>query len=312
MSRLPLEPQLTILVAFVVFGSMSLATAATVTPTPMKLKINTLVTKAWNSTDDAFGLRRGQEGPTIGPAAVAYDKGRIFVLDTVKSCFREFDKSGNAVSTVVLPFAEPTDLVVDPATSSLLVVGQGSGELCKVDATGALARLPSVDMKWLVFPAKFAYETNSSTLFAQDAAAPRQLSPVLRGGVALAAELRAAVSAPAVTVDLEGHNLILSFGDGTQSIAVDMGRDVFCVEDVVTDDQGAVWALYTLEGDYRMRRLLRVDVAKGAAGVAVMDVWFAFDATRHMAAMENGVVLFAGDLSQGRIVTAQYAGGVRQ
>jgi len=277
----------------------------------MELSITNVVAMAWDSSEDAFGLRRGEEGPTLGPAAVAYNKGRVLLLDTVKERILGFDKRGSLLSTVALPFAGASDFVVDPATSSLYVVAQGSGELCKVGADGVVTRLPSVDMKRLVFPAKFAFDANSSTLFVQDPATPRQISPILRADVALTASLQSATSAPAIAADIHGQNLMLSFGDGRQNIAVGMGKDVFCVEDVVTDEHGAVWALFTLDGDYRIRRLLRVDAGNRTAQVAVTDVWFAFDATRHMAAMESGVVLFSGDQSQGRIVTAEYQEGAR-
>ena len=300
-----------ILVTFLVLGNLPLAGTIKVAPTQMKLNITSVVVKTWNSADDAFGLRQGKEGPAFGPASVTYFKNRIFLLDTVKKRILAFDKCGNLVSTIVLPFAEPSDIVADPSSSSILVVAQGSGELCKVNESGVIQPLPSVDTKHLVAPSLFSYETKSATLFGQAKIGHGMLSPLLRNGVTLTGNLQTEWIAPSVKADIRGQSIILSYGNGMPSTLVDMGKAVFCIEEVLVDEQGVIWALYTLVGDYRIRRLLRVDVANKTAGVALIDAWFAFDATRHMAAMDGGVVLFAGDMETGRIVTIEYEGSDR-
>ncbi len=94
-------------------------------------------------------------------------------------------------------------------------------------------------------------------------------------------------------------------------IAITFDKPVACIEESLADSNGVIWVLYTLQGDYRMRRLARVDTSKGLAETAETDIWFSFDATRRMALTRKGVVLFAGDMKEGRIVVFDYNGGVK-
>ena len=280
---------------------------STIVPEPMNLAVTTIASRPWNGAADSFGLWRSGEGPTIGPAAVAYGNGRIYLLDSVKNRLLEYGQSGDSVNVTAIPFDAPTDLVLAPDSSTLIVAGQRTGELCKIGPDKALARLPSVDMRHFTFPATFSFEAQSGTLYAREATAPDLLFPVLRGGRAIEAKKRTPVSAPGPVASVQGPFLIIALAGGAQTFRIDMGRPVFCVEETVLDGSGCVWARYTLEGDYRVRRFMRLDTGRGAAGVALTAIWFPFDAARRMAGMAHGVVVFAGDMTEGRILTITHA-----
>ena len=79
-------------------------------------------------------------------------------------------------------------------------------------------------------------------------------------------------------------------------------KPVVCIEEALMNDNGIVWVLYTLQGDYRMRRLGRLDTQNGLFQTAQTDVWFSFGATRHMALSRDGVVILAGDMEEARII----------
>jgi hypothetical protein len=257
----------------------------TLTNQVMRLTKKVLTTKKWNSGEDSFGLDKppaGQQGATVGPAAVAYLQGKIYVLDNANKRILGYDQAGSLVSSVALPNSVATDLSVEASGSSLVLFDHLNNRVYKVEGN-ELTLLGSVPLKeGYPLGTKFAYDAASNTLSTQE---------VHQDGLA----------------DIEGNNLILGPKTG-EPLAITFDKPVACVEEVVTDANGIVWVLYTLEGDYQMRRIARVDRAHGTVGLAEIDVWFAFDATRHMAATGNGVVLFAGDNQEGRLVAFDHAG----
>jgi hypothetical protein len=252
-------------------------------PEPMKLDKKVLVSAEWNSSADAFGLDKPaaeQEGATVGPSSVAYSEGHIYVLDNVNKRVLKYDPNGSLVSSIALPTKGATDVMTDDQ-GAVMVVDHHNDRIYRIE--GDIAKLMGSVTTRDDFPigTKFHYDTASNTLMPRDV-----------DGDGLA--------------KVDGNNLVVALADGKE-LALGFESPVACVEEVVTDGQGIVWVLYTLEGDYRMRRLARVDPVGGTARVAELDVWFAFDATRHMAPAQNGVVLFAGDHQEGRLVSFAYA-----
>ena len=257
----------------------------TLTNLPMRLTKKVLVSKKWNSGPDAFGLDKppaGKEGATVGPAAVTYFDGKLYVLDNPNKRILAYDPAGNLLSSIDLPNNVATDLSVDASGSSLILIDHMNDSVYKINGN-ELVLLSSLPLKEN-FPlgTKFSYDPASDTLSTEE---------VHQDGLA----------------DIEGSNLILNQKDGTR-LSIPFDKPVACVEEIVTDRNGITWVLYTLEGDYQMRRIARVDRAHGTVGTAEVDVYFAFDATRHMAATGNGIVLFGGDNREGRLIAFNYAG----
>ncbi|MDB6029191.1 MAG: hypothetical protein JWM68_5414 [Verrucomicrobiales bacterium] len=265
----------------------SAPTYPTLTNVAMRLIRKVLVSKKWNAGADSFGLDKppaGKEGATVGPAAVTFFKGNLYVLDNPNKQILCYDQAGKLLSSVELPNTVATDLSVDASGSSLVLIDHMHDRIYKIDGN-ELVLLSSVPLKEN-FPlgTKFSYDSASETLSTQE---------VHQDGLC----------------DIDGKNLVLNFKDGGK-LGIPFDRPVTCVEEIVTDANGIVWVLYTLEGDYQMRRIARVDRAKGTVGSAEVDVYFAFDATRHMAATGTGIVLFGGDNNEGRLISFNYDGVV--
>ena len=105
------------------------------------------------------------------------------------------------------------------------------------------------------------------------------------------------------------ENILLKFKDGRE-LRIGFERPVQCVEEVTMDRQGIVWVLYTLAGDYQLRRLARVDPVRQTVGVAMLDVFFVYDVARHMAPSGNGIMIVAGDTETGRLLSFEYSGSL--
>ena len=261
------------------------AKGSTFSPQHMQLEKKILVIKKWNGPGDSFGLDKpsaGQEGATVGPSSVAYVQGKLCVLDNVNKRILFYDRSGNLLSSVALPTKTCTDLAVDTSGKHLLAIDHYENKVYKVDGdqTSLFATVTIRDD--LPIGTKFAFDANANALYTQE---------VHQDGLA----------------DIDGSNLII--GPKTENpLTVSFDRPVFCVEEVVTDPKGLVWVLYTLEGDFQMRRIARIDPKQGTVGTTEVDVYFPFDATRHMVATGDGVVLFAGDADTGRLISFDYQG----
>lgn len=254
-----------------------------IVPHSMQLTKKILVSKKWNSGPDAFAVDRpaaGQEGAAIGPGAVIYANNRIHVLDNANQRILGFDKTGRQLSSTPLPAPQASDLVADSSGSMLFAVDHFHRTIYKVEGDQTTELETSLPLKDLPVGTKFTYDANTGSLSAQDNVG-----------------------------DYEGSNLILQLDPAQPPLSIRMEKPVACVEEVATGPDGIVWVLYTLEGDYRMRRVARVDPAARTAGVAEVDVWFAYDSTRHLAPTENGVVIVAGDMEEGRLLNFEYTDG---
>lgn len=280
-------------------------------PKPMRLTRKVLVSKKWNSADDAFGRNEpppGEEGGAFGPSSIACAKDAIYVLDTVHNRVLGYDKDGHAISLANLPTSGlVSDLVVDPSDSSLLVVDHFHDNIYKVKGNEATL-LKSVPMKEdITYGSRFSYDASSATLLAYDFDKGGDVA-VLQNGQTVDVAQRKVQALSFVTSDSEGNNLILNL-KSRPNLTISFDKPVQGVEEVVTDGRGMIWVLYTLEGDYRMRRLARVDPVRRTTEVAEVDVWFPYDGTRRMTATANGVALIGGDYQEGRLLSFDYVGG---
>jgi hypothetical protein len=261
------------------------STTAGLEPQAMKLEKRILAFRKWNGGPDSFGRYSpppGQEGATVGPSSLAYVRGKLHLLDNVNKRIMVYDMNGNLLSSIPLPTHTMTDLAVDKTGTQLLVIDHYENKVYKIEGD-QLIFFSSISLREdLPIGTKFAFDTESNSLFTQE---------VHQDGLA----------------DIDGNNLII--GPNTdQKMSVAFDRPVACVEEVVTDAKGIVWVLFTLEGDFQMRRIARIDPAGGNVGTAELDVYFPFDSTRHMVAVGDGVVVFAGDPDTGKLISYRYAG----
>ncbi len=250
----------------------------------MKLEKRVLVRSEWNSSSNAFGLDKplpGQEGATVGPSSVAYSNGHFYVLDNVNKRVLRYDDAGNLLAKIALPTKGATDMTTD-SLGVVVVIDHYNDRIYKIEGDAAILIGSASAKKQFPIGTKFDYDTVSNTLSARD---------VDSDGLA----------------KVDGNKLVVALGDGKE-FPITFGSAISSVEEVMTDSNGIVWVLYNLEGDYRMRRVARVDPASGTVQVAELDVWFAFDTTRHMAPARNGIVVFAGDGKEGRLISFEYAG----
>lgn len=278
-------------------------------PQPLTLQQTVLVQKEWNSEDAAFGLVRSTDGPPLGPAAIACQKGVIYVLDSVKSRVLGFTMDGDLCTTIGVSTSNASDLMIDPADDSVIVVSQLEDKVYEFQ-NGQLNKERSVSMrKNFEYPAKFSYDRRSKNLYARNQNHRERLA---------AAPDQAAAADPAeypknepVITDVQGQELILKTDTGSEIFVVTFDQPVGCIDETVTDGNGIVWVLYTLQGDYRTRRLVRIDTLNALAETTQINVWFSFDATRRMTLTDTGVALMTGDASHGRIINFEYAGDLQ-
>jgi hypothetical protein len=280
-------------------------------PQALILKPMVLAKKKWNSDNDAFGLVQTEDGPEHGPASIACHNDKVYLLDSVKSRVLCFDQTGASQPEVALPTTTASDLAVDPADSSLIVVSQREDIMFRIRKGRTSQILPMGLNRKLAYPSKFSYDSSSETLLAEDAAKQNRLRKVIHQGKHIKSAAQQTETNPQVLSEARGNNILLRLDGNPQIFAVTFDKPVFCIEETLADSKGVVWILFNLEGDYQMRRLVRIDTVKKLAQTAETDIWFSFDATRRMALTRNGVVLFAGNSEEGRIVKFDYAGGVQ-
>jgi hypothetical protein len=279
-------------------------------PRMMELHQSTLAEAAWNSNDSAFGLLKPENGPPVGPASITYHKGRVYLLDSVKGRVLGFSKADKSRTATALPTSIATDLVVDPTDDSLVVVSQLEDKIYRF-RNGKLNRTESVPMKKSYeYPAQFNYDRHSRSLYTQQPNRLGKRAAVLRQGAPRQAAERSDEQNLQVLTEVQDHQLRVKLDSNPQIFAVEFSQPVGFIDEAVVDENGTVWVLYTLKGDYRIRRLARIDTINAQAETALINVWFAFDATRRMTVTDSGVALMTGDEAQGRIVTFDYAGGL--
>ncbi len=279
-------------------------------PKPMELKQKVLVTRKWNNGADSFGLDKpadGQEGDAIAPASVLCVKDAIYVLDNVHNRVMSYDKEGNLVSTAQLPSGGlAVDLVFNPADSSLFVIDQYQDKIHIVKGN-EVTTLNSVPLREsLVVGARFGYDAATGTLWAQDMENGGEV-PVLRNGEVVKPDDRDRQMFSSAAAVSQGQSILVTLKSG-EVLNIPFDTRVACVEQTETDVNGVIWVMFTLEGDYHMRRVARIDPVQNTANVAALDVWFAYDGIRHMSSRENGLVFFVGAEQEGRVVSYDYAG----
>lgn len=281
-------------------------------PHTMALRQTILAQATWNSNDSAFGLLKPENGPPVGPASIAYSKGSIYLLDSVNGRVLSFTRTGKPRPAMKIPTTDASDLVVDPTDNSLVVVSQLNDTIYRF-RNGKLNRTQSVPLKKsFAYPAKFSYDRHTKTLYTgQQNRRDKKIAVTDRN----TAGQTTAQSAPQdlnlqVVTEVQGNQLRLKLDNNPQIFSVEFQHPTGYVDEALVDDSGIVWILYTLQGDYRIRRLARIDTINATAETALINVWFSFDATRRMTLTDNGVALMTGDETQGRIIAFDYAGGL--
>lgn len=275
-------------------------------PKPLALQQTVLVQKEWSNDDAALGLLKPTDGPPLGPAAIACRNNIIYVLDSVKSRVLGFTKNGDTCTTIPVPTSNASDLVVDPADDSVIVVSQLEDKVYEFQ-NGQLNKTRSVSMrKNFEYPAKFSYDRHSKKLYARNQNRPEKLAAA--PDQASTGDLTEQPKTEQVMTDVQGQDLILKTDNSSDIFVIPFDQRLGYIDETVTDGNGIVWVLYTLQGDYRTRRLARIDTLNAQAETAQINVWFSFDATRRMTLTDTGVALMTGDASHGRIVTFDYAG----
>ncbi|MHC5082905.1 MAG: NHL repeat-containing protein [Planctomycetota bacterium] len=277
-------------------------------PSPMNLKQKVLVKQKWNK-DDGLALTVNQEGPVTGPAAITCDDDNIHVLDNGKKRIVSFDHQGKrrATKPVSVPSTLSSDLLIDPTDQSFIVVSQLDNKVHHIRRNGKLKQTRSIEqLRKMTYPSKFSFSAADDSLLAQDLRQQNGLVGVMRKNRSIDPSARQVEKDPTVIYEAQGNKLILGFNSNPKVFAVTFDKPVVCIEEAVMDADGIVWVLYTLEGDWRMRRLARLDTHQDLVQTAETDIWFAFGATRRMALTKNGVVLLAGDLDEARIVKFDY------
>lgn len=251
----------------------------------MRLTARKVVAKAWNSGPDALGLfiPKG-EGPASGPSGLIYHRGQLHLLDSVNRRILVYDRNGEVVSTLALPTPTASDLMLDASDDSLLIVDHIADKIYKV--RGVQVELLGEASVKTDFPYRTKFEYDAKTKEVVESSANH-------------------------IADAAGGNLVIQRPGGQAPLTVKFDGPVAFVEEVATDGRGNLWVMYTQEGDYRTRRLARLDASGRVVGTAQVDVWFAFDATRRMTATENGVAILAGDSKGGRLLTFDFAGAGR-
>jgi hypothetical protein len=284
---------------------------APMVPKQIEISRKVLVNKKWNSGPDAFGMKgpdKGEEGGIWGPASVASINGELYVMDNVHGRLLRYDKDGHMLGLV--PLSNPSicgDLVPNPTDNSLWVIDSDFNTIYKVKG-GEVVATHSVPTRNLTDRLLWGYDAATDTVFCTD---PEKGDlPILRNGQVLSQSERTPQHLSAISPEMDGpENLVLGLRDG-HSVRVAFGQRMECVEQIVTDGQGIIWMLYNLTGDFRMRRLARIDPTNHTVGVTTLkDVWFAVDGTRHLAATSSGVVLFVGGENEGTLLAFDYAGG---
>ena len=280
-------------------------------PETMELKKTVLAQKKWHGDDKSFGLYKPEQGPAMGPASIACHKGNIYLLDTVKKRVLCFDKAGKSHPAVDIPTSKASDLIIDSTDDSLMVVSQLEDKIYRF-RNGKLKNTQSARLKeGLEYPAKFCYDRHSKMLFAERQNRRKNLVPVIDQKPSLKAMDQPISKDAQILTEVQGDCLIVKIDSDSRIFAVDCGQAVAYIDEEMVDDNGIVWILYTLKGDYRIRRLARIDTTDALAETTQINVWFPFYATRRMTLTDNGVALMAGDLRHGRIVVYDYAGGVQ-
>ncbi|HOK66984.1 MAG TPA: hypothetical protein PK054_11755 [Anaerohalosphaeraceae bacterium] len=278
-------------------------------PKAMAVQAKILVQHKWNENPDAFSLLESPDGTVIGPAAIVCRKNQVHVLDTAKGRILTYDLHGRRQKQILLPTSSASDLVIDPNDNSFLVISQAEDRVHRLRPGRPIRTQPLHVRRQLAYPAQFRYDPSSETLMAKDGARQNRWAGVLRRNQNIFRQSGdiSPTQSDVLAETAEGGILVKS--PRYKSIySVSFEQPVRCIEETLEDKNGVIWLLFTLEGDYRIRRLCRIDLEKQTAQTAQIDVWFSFEAARRMDLTDQGVVLLAGDNQEGRIILFEYQG----
>jgi hypothetical protein len=277
-----------------------------------------LLGKNWNSGPDALGRftplgEDGRnEGAILGPTSVACIGDSVYVFDNNDSARRRlavYDADGRMISSVPLPGGLSwADLVVDSSDSSLFVIDHPLNKIYKV-RDGQVSDMGQILLGDFSLGMRFGYDEESKTLYVRDREQNADI-PVFINGQPVNLNERNRQTLSPVWGDFDpenNHNLLLNFKDG-QTIRVAFDRPVESVDEMTMDRQGRVWVIFTLEWDYRVRRLAVVDPSRKTAGVELLDMQFPYENIRRMAPGRNGVVIVSGTDEKGLLRSYEYAG----
>lgn len=278
-------------------------------PKAMAVQVKILARHKWNENPDAFSLLEGPDGTVIGPAAIVCRKNQVHVLDTVKSRILTYDLQGRRQKQILLPTSSASDLVIDPNDNSFLVISQSEDQVLRLRPGRPIRTQPLNVRRQLAYPAQFRYDPSSETLMAKDGARQNRWAGVLRRNQNIfrqPGDISPTLSD--VLVETAEGGILVKSPRHKSIYSVSFEQPVRCIEETLEDKNGVIWLLFTLEGDYRTRRLCRIDPEKQIAQTAMIDVWFSFEAARRMDLTDQGVVLLAGDNQEGRIILIEYQG----
>jgi hypothetical protein len=290
----------------------------TLTAKPMHLTKKVLLEKHWNSEPAALGrfVPRNKdgtnEGAVLGPTSVACIGDSIYVFDNNDPSKRRlavYDKNGGMISSVSLPGGLSwADLVVDSSDSSLFVIDHALSKIYKV-RDGEVTETSQVSLRDFSLGMRFGYDESSGTLYVRDREQNRDI-PILVNGEPVDSSKRNVQTLSPVWGDFDpenNYNLLLNFKDG-QNLKVAFDARVESVDEMTMDRQGRVWVIFTLEGDYRVRRLALVDPVGKTAGVELLDIQFPYENIRRMTPSGNGIVIVSGDDEKGLLRSYEYSG----
>jgi hypothetical protein len=291
---------------------------STLTPKPIHLTKKVLLERKWNSAPDAFGRfvptnKDGtKEGAVLGPTSVACIGDSIYVFDNNDSGKRRlavYDANGRMISSVSLPGGLSwADLVVDSSDSSLFVIDHALNKIYKV-RSGEISESGQVSLRDFSLGMRFGFDESSSTLYVRDREQNADI-PILINGQPVDSRKQNAQALSPVWGDFDpenNYNLLLNFKDGS-NLRVAFDTRVESVDEMTMDRQGRVWVIFTLEGDYRVRRLALVDPVQKTAGVELLDLQFPYENIRRMTQSGNGIVIVSGDDEKGLLRSYEYSG----
>jgi hypothetical protein len=291
-----------------------------VTPKAIHLTKKVLLEKPWNSAPEALGRfvpkseDGTKEGLILGPTSVACIGDSIYVFDNNDPGRRRlavYDANGRMRSSISLPGGLSwADLVVDSSDSSLFVIDHALNQIYKV-RNGELNQTGPVSLKDFSLGMRFGYDKGSGTLYVRDRERNEDV-PILINNQPVNSSVQNAQTFSPVWGDFypeNNSNLLLNFRDGS-NLRVAFERRVESVDEMTMDQRGRVWVIFTLEGDYRVRRLAVVDPVRKAAGVELLDIQFPYENIRRMAPGRDGIVIVSGDDEKGLLRSYDYSGNL--
>jgi DNA-binding beta-propeller fold protein YncE len=295
-------------------GKPRLAASEVLTAQPVHFTKKVLLDKPWNGEPDALGRFDPVEGATLGPTSVACIGDTLYVFDNNdpgKRRLAVYDPNGRMSSSVPLPGGLSwADLVVDTSDSSLFVIDHALNKIYKIQG-GKVSETGKVSLRDFSLGMRFGYDEASGTLYVRDREQNGDI-PILINGQPVDSSKRNVQTLSPVWGDFDpenNYNLLLNFKDGS-NLRVAFDKRVESVDEMTMDRQGRVWVIFTLEGDYRVRRLARVDPVRKTAGVELLDLQFAYDCIRRMTPSGNGIVIVSGDDKKGFVRSYEYPGSL--